>query len=799
MVSEATLAGLRLVVVGTRPAALLCARLMASWGAEVCCVPVPGDVAGAEHLLPHEQRWYQHGLRMLDVDWRSSASRAGLRQLIAAADMLVDARPPAAGAADFYAPRAELIVCRMTPFGLQGRYAQYEADDITLYAMAGLMHSTGDAQREPLNANVRIAQSSAAVNACTACLMALYRRQLSGQGDFIDLSIHECALDNYEIALAEYLNEGKIARRSGDAHVLVPWQSYACADGEAVLVGGPMRRWARIGEIVEDPELRQALSDARFARMSGRIQHRAELEQLLRRYTRGQTRQALFHAGQRIGLAWASLQTLHEALDDAQFKARGFFESVQAPGLGTLRMPAAAYRMPGVDVVSRPETRLTLQQALHAWREASSYPAPAATVGEDAASGLLSGVKVIDFTHDWAGPHAARLLADYGAEVYKIEYPARLDGMRGAYPERINFFSRFWQLHRNKKSVEWDLREPDNLRACHDLIRSADVVLDNSRPGVMDRLGLGFERLREINPRLVMVSMSAFGASGPYREYAGYGGTIEAVCGLQSLTGYTDESRRYRIREMDVINGMFGTCAVMTGLLQTQRSGRAQWVDLAETETCAWIMGEHFADASIHADAGAALGNRHAVHAPQGCYRCADRPHCQVCGASAPRPDCRHCAQRDTWLTLCVRTPQEWQALARLIGAPALAEDPALQPSAARRQRHDELDALIAAWTRTQDPVAAMQKLQAAGIAAGHVANARDIAEDPHLQDRRWLVTLGNERLPGLPFHPQRHPGHLKARGPDLGANTAELCERLGVITPSANTAPKRVLTAFDN
>lgn len=727
---------------------------MAGFGAEVVQIDGGHDAA----LDAAAQAWFHSAKRRLTA----RPDRTTLERLLQQADIVIDAWGvdvlAAAGfdAATLRALNPQLIVCRITPYGLSGPRRDWAADDITLYASAGLMHSTGDGTRAPLNAGPRIAELTAGMNACFACVGALLRRQRDGGGDDIDLAIVEAAMDNYEVALMEALALGKVARRNGDQHAMVPWRTYPCADGEAAIIGGPIRHWLKAAPMFEAP----GLLDPALATMGDRIARRAETEALMRPWLATQTKQALFHAGQKAGLAWAPLASITDALADPQHAARGFF--VDAPGGG--RMPGAPFR---------------LQRG--AWRDAPAADAAATQIAwsprpAHGARGItaapFAGLRVLDFSHDWAGPHAARLFADYGAEVIKIEYPRRLDGMRGGYVERIDAHPRFWQLHRGKQSLTLDLKREADRAVLDQLVRDADLVIENSRPGVMARKGYGYTRLQSLNPRIVLLSMSAFGATGPYAAYCGYGGTLEAASGLQSLTAYDAHSRWLRVREMDVMNGIMGACAAATALWQRAQDGQGQWIDLSENETTAWFAGEFFLRASRTGQQPAPRGNRHEVHAPQGCYACVGE---------------------DRWLTLCVRSDDEWQRLAAHIRGTAL--DPRFATASQRRALHEALDALLADWLRTRETAQAASELQTLGIAAAPVMNAADLIADAHLAAREWLVQAGDDRLPGLPFRYARGGGVVCARGPRLGDANAYWFRHAGQTPPCLD--PASIGTAY--
>jgi crotonobetainyl-CoA:carnitine CoA-transferase CaiB-like acyl-CoA transferase len=376
----------------------------------------------------------------------------------------------------------------------------------------------------------------------------------------------------------------------------------------------------------------------------------------------------------------------------------------------------------------------------------------------------LTGIRIVDMTHDWAGPHTTRILADYGAEVIKIEYPRRLCIMRGAFLDKINNHPRWWEINRNKGSITLDLHLPEHVQAFKDLVRESDVVVDNSRPGVMERFGLGYEVLKTIRPDIIMVCMSAYGATGPESSYAGYGGAIEAISGVQSLTAYDRDGDKLRVREVDVTNGIMGACAIMTALIARQASGEGQYIDLSQREASTWLIGEHLLEFVVNGTQTLPLGNRHPSYAPQGCYRCQGD---------------------DRWIVLTIRSDAEWVTFCSAVSHPEWSQEKRFADVEGRTRHQEEIDHMIESWTVSLDNHQAMAILQANGLAAGAVCDCHDLAVDPHLEAREWFVRLAgqeNAPYPGFPFRFINAPGGvLRQRGPDLGAdNTTILCNRLG-------------------
>ena len=342
----------------------------------------------------------------------------------------------------------------------------------------------------------------------------------------------------------------------------------------------------------------------------------------------------------------------------------------------------------------------------------------------------LEGVRIADLSMMWAGPYATRLLAEMGAEVIKIESPRAWDNVRtllpqpGA-PEPWNTSYYFNDYNRDKKSLTLDLSQARGRALFLELVAKCDCVIENYRADVLDKLGIGWDVLREARPDLVLVSMAGFGKTGAERNLVGFGPIIEQMAGMASTTGYGDDGIPYKtgISYGDPIGGLAAAGAVVLALIQRRRSGRGAWIDLAQRETMAQMVGPAFAAAALRREAPAHFGNRDARFAPQGVYACTGE---------------------EQWIAISARSDSEWRSLARMIGAAELAS----LSLAERRARHDELDRRIAAWTRAQDPSAAAVTLQGVGIAASRVQDANSIHDDPHLEARGYWVKLPHPKMP---------------------------------------------------
>jgi crotonobetainyl-CoA:carnitine CoA-transferase CaiB-like acyl-CoA transferase len=399
----------------------------------------------------------------------------------------------------------------------------------------------------------------------------------------------------------------------------------------------------------------------------------------------------------------------------------------------------------------------------------------------------LDGVRILDLTKAWSGPHAGRILADWGAEVIKVEYAKRLDLARGSIKKYglYNIVPHILQLGRNKRSITLDLKSPRGMEILTDLVKISDVVIENFRAGFMETIGLDYENLKRIRPDIIHVSMPGYGSTGSYASYSAYGASLEAMSGIQSLTAYEKSTRSYRAKELDMFIGVQGASAVMTALLYRQQTGEGQWVDLSQLEAAATgLIGEHLLEFAINGHQTLPLGNRHPEFAPQGCYRCKGV---------------------DKWIAIVVRTDADWESLCQSVGHPEWQHDERFATREKRMSNHDELDRLLESWTREQTHTDAMHTLQEAGVAAGAVVNMEELCCDPHVNDRGFIRTARNSgksglRFPGIPFKFSSGSGDIFWRGPKLGEDNAYVvCDVLGRPKSDLDALKfKTVGTAFD-
>jgi len=383
------------------------------------------------------------------------------------------------------------------------------------------------------------------------------------------------------------------------------------------------------------------------------------------------------------------------------------------------------------------------------------------------AEGPFEGILVVDFGVGAVGVEVARLLAEYGADVIKIESHNKPDFMRALTPNFIN--PSFASSSRSKRSLGVDLKTPQGVELVKKLLAKADVVVDNNATGVMDRLGIGAEAIHAMNPRAVVVTSQSVGSSGPWKDFSGYGPSTHPVSGLQWLWNFPEDVEQPAGSTNvypDHLVGRLGAAMAVAGLIQRESTGQGSTADLAQFETPVQLLGDWFAKEGLEPGSVRPRGNRSEQGAPWGAYRCAGE---------------------DEWVAICVRSDAEWQGLRRALGDPEWARDPALERIEGRRARHDEIDRHLEAWTGERDPQAARDALQAEGVPAGDLQHALHMLADRHLADRGFIRVIDQPGLTTLMFEgpffrASDLPESADRPAPLLGEHTQEVCrEHLGL------------------
>ncbi len=803
MPSEGPLAGVRVLEVGQLVSAPFAAKLLADYGAEVIKIEPPGgdparrygpfppqpDADGALFLYLNTNK------QSLVLDLATAADQERFRRLAAEADLVIENLPPGTlagwglGYAELARRNPRLVMVSLTPFGQDGPYARYAATNLTALAMGGQLALTGDPDREPLKQAGFQADYQLGLNGFAAAVIALYGARLSGVGQHVDVAAVECLASVLEHALNTYAYTGRLlAGRRGNVRSATIGL-YECADGYLGVHAMP-RNLPFLLDLMGMPEL---LKDERFATPAARLQHNDELVALFTAWALGQHKKEVYARAGRLRAPVAYVHTLQDLLDSPQLRARGYWQDVEHPVAGRLTYPGPPIRMS--DSPWRAGRAPLLGEGPGTWApdpaaltpspcepspRPSATPLPHAGEGLGVRAGLpLTGVRVVDLTMVWAGPYGTRLLADMGAEVIKVEAVNFYDQLRnlGFLPpdteRRWNKSAYFNHNNRKKFGCTLDLATPRGRALFLELVKTADVVVENYRAEVLDRLGLGYEVLRAVRPDIILVSMPGHGKDGPERDYVAYGTNIEQLAGLVALTGYVGgPPHASGISYGDPIAGTAMAGAVALALLHRARTGRGQYVELAQREVLTALLGEFIVGYGLTGRQPAPQGNRHPLHAPHGVYPA--RAPGELWNDGAPGAALAQPAPREPWIAIACETDAQFAALCAVMGRPELAHDPRFATAAARKAHEEDLDRLIAAWTADQDKGELFHRLQAAGVPCGPVLNPAEVFCDPHLRARgffEWAThpEAGTWDMEGPIYRLSRTPAHIRINAPCFG------------------------------
>lgn len=791
------LAGLKVLDLGVFAAGPYCAKLLADAGADVIHVERPGagDPSRAygpfapddtAHALSATYAYLNAGKRSVTLDFTTADGAALLWSLIDWADILVENFRPGTLARHGFsteallARRADLVQVSITNYGRTGPYRDYIATEMTLQAMGGMMDGNGDQDREPLRYPDQTAQFMAGANAAHATLIAYRHARCTGRGQQVDVSIQESVASTFWSLYADYQYTGALHARgqkdlypTADGLFMARWLSSVPWDLFALAFDAP--------EVAVDPALQPPLSLTTSA---------SRLAQVLSGHLQTQPRRHWFARAREHGITAGMLQSLDDVLACPHLAARSFFEELVTPSGQKTPYPGPPYtvdgrRAPSVRVAPRlgehtAEVRRVLNgdAAAHedVVRQAGVEP------GDDvrwAPSSLtdsaLRGIRIIDNGIVQAGTFPARLLADFGAEIVRVENYLRPDLSRNAVFVEGGPGEQYWdqggtyhEQHRNKDfCIGLDVRQPDARDAFLRLCMVSDVVLDSHPPGVLDRLGLGHEDLRRVKPDLIVISTSGYGHGGPYSSVRSFGMMTEIMCGLSWLNGYPgEEPRRGAFPFTDHETVYHIAFLILAALERRDRTGEGAWIDIAQYEVGINMLGEVHLAHAMGAAVPERAGNAEPHHPISGVYRCQGD---------------------DAWIALSLHDRRGWPALAAEVGRSDLAADldPWSRPLSA--DERGEIDRAIQSWTAVRPPHDRLASLQRLGIAAGVVNDIRGLLLDPQLADRDffWLIehhpaqAVGRRAWPGASARLPETPARPRGRAPMLGEHNEPVLRNL--------------------
>ena len=792
----------------------MCGRLLADLGADVVKIEPPGGDPGrlkglfADQANPSPEEnlswWFENrGKSSVVLDLEDPAGRDRLLDLVESADVLVESFDTgwlderSLGVDVLLARNPHLVVTSISAFGRTGPYARWSATDLTVAATTGEMSLTGDADRPPVRLSIPQLFLHAGVEAVVHTLVALWHAQLTGEGQHVDVSAQlagvKClmnaqafhVLEGRELfRLGPYNNAGKAAFR-----IINP-----CLDGHAAVltaagpIGGPMMRflmdWAD-REGVADPFVKDRdYTTLNFA--DEPIEFYDGVSRTLQALFARHTKAELYQAALDRLLLVAPIHTVADLRADEQLAARGYFVTADQGARGpvawagpwarfTATPLVAATRAPHVgehtaDVLARPARR----------PPAERDPDEAQSGRLDApGSGPFEGLRVLDLSWVGVGPMTAGYLASYGATVIKIESSRRPDVLRLNPPFRdgksgINNSHFYGDFNGGKQSVGIDLTNQRGREVAWKLIEWADVVLESFTPKALAGWGMDYERIRERNPSVVMLSTCMQGQTGPRRLYRGFGNLMAGLAGFYELTGWPDRSPAMIYGAYtDFVSQRFTATAVLAALDHRRRTGVGQHIDVAQLEASVQFLGAELLAYELDGRVATRVGNRDRDLVPNGVFRCVTAPE-----RAARYPGGG--AGAEAWVAISCADDAQWAALVSLAGLP---DEPHWRTAAGRRADEDRIEALIDAWTRTRRADEITSLLQPR-VACAPVHGVPELHTDPQIAHRRYWISLDHPVYGPAPYSGMQAvlsstPGTVSAPAPCLGQHTWEVLETL--------------------
>lgn len=694
------------------------AKLFAQGGEEVLrCAP---DLPGRETLAAY-----------LDCD-KQPVAPSRLAELVAECDLVWTSfdRGSLLGHAAGLAIPETCVHVTTSSFGTTGPYASWRGGSLADWAAGGYLFITGDPDREPLSGPENMCAYAAGYTAALGAEAALIDRIRTGRGRRLDISVMETMLLQHQSTFARTA-AGHLRRRTGRYTEVYPLTVRPCRDGYVSIGVVTDAEFDKFAIAIDRPDLS---ADPRFADKDARWDNRDALDAEMATWLEAHDAEDIVRILQTGGVACAAVAGPIDITRNPQLLSREYWRAATCGGV-----------MPGDPLAH-----------FHRFGSARAMPQQLGSSGDLP----LAGVRVLDFTIFWAGPSTTRSLADLGADVVWVERPgARLDCMvePGATASPVETMMHLYdtKMFRGKRSIALDLEKPEDRAIAHALAREAHIVVENFRPSVADKLGVGPEELSRINPALTYVSLSGWGASGPWRDWRSYGPSIEAASSIEGRTGYAGgEPLRLGHAFPDATGGLIGGLAALRGLRRAMAAGSGGWYDISQLEAYLAMSGEGIVEATAGRRGIERVGNRSRLGALQGVFPCKGE---------------------DQWIAIRLENGEDCASFARLSGvALSLTSDP------------DAIEPVIAAYTARHDKQALAAELQAEGLQAFAVLDASELAADPHLRERGYFLQveagMRTHPMPGTPLVATPRMADATAPAPRPGEHSDKVRAEIAAI-----------------
>jgi crotonobetainyl-CoA:carnitine CoA-transferase CaiB-like acyl-CoA transferase len=781
------LTGFRVVELAESVAGEYCGKLLADFGAEVIKVESPGWGSPTRAMAPVLGdgpegsalfAYLNTNKHSVALDVLTAAGAERLDELISTADAVIVSRNTK------LAERHPTVVfCAITPFG-QGVAAEFDnAKSINVFHASGWGYHTpshADAVQPPLQGPGRfLVDYEAGLEAALCIVTSLFDRLHTGQGELIDVSQHAVLVSRADCILGRFITGEVPADGARDDYDQQgPASFFACADGFVYLYMTSRAHWLGVKELMGYPQWLNDFDDD-WLEFSVTPQKVATFQQGFARWVRDLAKDTAADEAQRMGVPLVPVNGAADLRESPQYQHRGFFTDVRHPVLGVASYPTVPYALSAspAEITSAAPTlgqhTAAVLHGLDAHRTPPTVQSEQLKPPGNPRGGPLQGVRVVELTKVWAGPYAGKLLALLGAEVIKVETAALPEEMRAYGGTDINHAPFFLSINPEILSVDLDIKSAEDMAQLRELVARSDIVINNLRPGAMERQGLGYQQLKEIKPDIISVSIKMWGNDGPLGHQTGYAPCFSALAGLASLVGYRGgpplgASMRYG----DSTVGAAAAYAAVVALLHREQTGEGQFVDVSAVETLSTMIGDCLLEQSLTGKHLVPGGNNHPDMCPHGCYPCS--------GGS--------------WISVAVANDAEWRALCDVLAAPALADDPRYSRVSLRYDNSEALDTDLANLTRSHDPDDLAHRLRTAGVPAAKSATSVDVIGDQQLWDRELYRFVSDHRegqrpILGPSWRMARAAARIERGAPDLGEDTDYvLDEILRTLSPPAGS-----------
>ena len=652
---------------------------------------------------------------------------------------------------------ARLVVGIATTFGLEGPYAAYAGTALDAQALSAVAWSMGEPGREPLSFPPGVVEHQAGAMLAAGSLLALATRDENGNGRVVDIALADVLASYVAGNSPLYVHHGlqwtRSGRRASGSGGAYPYVILPCKDGQVCVCGRTREEWNRLVQVMGDPEwaLQPRYQDLR----SMGKRYPDEVDRLVMPWFAQHSMAELEALALKNNLIVSPIRSFAEVLQTQHFTQRGFFSEGRVAGQ-KVTLPGLPFRV----LETRSESAANIAPGLLG----VAAPASRATPAGDS-SRPLAGMRVLDFGWVWSAPWVGTILGELGAQVIKVEHALRPDNLRlsgrvirdgkaleGPSKEMSPMYH---QINHGKLGITLNAKEPRAVELLKRLAATSDLVVENMSPGSMERSGLGYEAMRAVNPRIVMLAMSAAGQFGALAKMRAYAPTMSSFVGMEALVGYAGEAPigALNFGLGDPNGSVHALVAVFAALRHARSTGLGCYIDLSQIEALLGILRPYLIDSQVHARQSPTMGNSHPDMAPHGIYPA---------------------AEADAWLTLSAADNQQWTALTRLAADQPWAQDGRYQTVEGRLAHRDALDADIGRWTATQARDGVVGRLRAAGLASTPVLSVQEQWQDRHFSAREIkqpveIPHFGSADMYKAPWRFSDFVPQIHASGPLMG------------------------------